>query len=281
VIVTINDEKIDVVLEHEKTLGEMLEGTERWLEGQGMSIVAIVADGKNIAADEIESSYGRELASITQLSLTTVSQNELYAEALANAIGHIEGRIQGGSAPFEETPAGRLLAEKDPDILIAVTSHLKDSGTGEKGPILDLLASRQWEARAPMDALAALKDGLEILADKLEALPLELQMGKDASASATLLTCGEALGSLIRLVGAAKEWGLKLDEIHIENQPFPLFIDELLTTLKELIAAKENGDGILVGDLAEYELAPRIRAIGGVIRGFGEGRTDSKGEEPL
>jgi len=281
VILTINGEKIDVVLEDEKTLGDMLEGTERWLEGQGMSIVAIVVDGNNIAADEIESSYGLELANIRQLSLTTVSQNELYEEALANAMDRVEGTIQSESGSFEETPAGRLLAERDPEIFTSVTSYLQGQEGVEKPQVLRLLAARQREARAPLAALASLKGTLEVLADDLEALPLELQMGKDARAAATLLTCGEALGSLIRLVGAAKEWGLKLDEINIEDQSFPVFLDELLTTLKELIAARENGDGILVGDLAEYELAPRVRAIGGIIHGLGDAKTYSKGEQPL
>ncbi len=280
-ILTINGEKIDVVLEDEKTLGDMLEGTERWLEGQGMSIVAIVVDGNNIAADEIESSYGLELANIRQLSLTTVSQNELYEEALANAMDRVEGTIQSESGSFEETPAGRLLAERDPEIFTSVTSYLQGQEGVEKPQVLRLLAARQREARAPLAALASLKGTLEVLADDLEALPLELQMGKDARAAATLLTCGEALGSLIRLVGAAKEWGLKLDEINIEDQSFPVFLDELLTTLKELIAARENGDGILVGDLAEYELAPRVRAIGGIIHGLGDAKTYSKGEQPL
>jgi hypothetical protein len=43
------------------------------------------------------------------------------------------------------------------------------------------------------------------------------------------------------------------------------YIDEFSTALKELASAYENNDTVLVGDLAEYELSPRLLCLAGVL----------------
>jgi hypothetical protein len=47
----------------------------------------------------------------------------------------------------------------------------------------------------------------------------------------------------------------------IGDQSFEDFFEDFNTALRELTAGYESGDAILVGDLAEYELAPRLRTL--------------------
>ena len=104
-------------------------------------------------------------------------------------------------------------------------------------------------------------------ADRLEAVPLELQTGKDATAALTLRDLAALMGKLLRLVPIVKYSGIDIDSIRIGEYAFNEYFEELKTALKELTAGYENGDAILVGDLAEYELAPRLRAL---ASGFAE-----------
>ena len=45
------------------------------------------------------------------------------------------------------------------------------------------------------------------------------------------------------------------------------YIGEFNAILKELLAAYETRDSVLVGDLAEYELAPRLRCLYAALTG--------------
>ena len=48
------------------------------------------------------------------------------------------------------------------------------------------------------------------------------------------------------------------ENITIEGAPVVDYIGEFDSTLRDLIRAYEERDTVLVGDLAEYELAPRL-----------------------
>ena len=51
------------------------------------------------------------------------------------------------------------------------------------------------------------------------------------------------------------------------------YIMEFSAALRELLAAYEQHDTVLVGDLAEYEMAPRLRGLHAAL--LGAGRADA------
>jgi hypothetical protein len=63
---------------------------------------------------------------------------------------------------------------------------------------------------------------------------------------------------LFRLLFILKTSGLPPETLVIDRRDAKDFIAEFDSALKELNAAYANRDAVLIGDLAEYELAPRL-----------------------
>jgi len=65
--------------------------------------------------------------------------------------------------------------------------------------------------------------------------------------------------------------GFPVSEITVDNTPVNDYITEFGKALDELLDAYEKRDTVLIGDLAEYEMAPRLRglysAVWGVVKG--------------
>ncbi|MDR3139677.1 MAG: hypothetical protein LBT95_08410, partial [Treponema sp.] len=99
------------------------------------------------------------------------------------------------------------------------------------------------------------------IAARLEDLPLDIQTGKDERAAETVQLFSHIAEKLFRLLYCLKFDGLSPDALTVESLPIQKFIEEFGTALKELTAAYEAKDAVLVGDLAEYELAPRLVSL--------------------
>ena len=63
-----------------------------------------------------------------------------------------------------------------------------------------------------------------------------------------------------------KAEGFLVGEIKVAGTPMAEYLTEFGAALKELLAAYEQRDAVLVGDLAEYELAPRLRDLYAAMR---------------
>jgi hypothetical protein len=96
------------------------------------------------------------------------------------------------------------------------------------------------------------------IAGRLEDLPLDIQTGKDGRAAETIQLFTRLGEKLFRLLFALKSSGLSIEGFLVDGGPVKNFMDDFSAALRELTAAYENSDAVLVGDLAEYELAPRL-----------------------
>jgi hypothetical protein len=96
------------------------------------------------------------------------------------------------------------------------------------------------------------------LAQRLRDLPLDIQTGKDSRAAETMGLFSALAEKLFRLFNLLKVEGLSPENLIIGEMPVADYLSEFDSTLKDLIRAYEDRDTVLVGDLAEYELAPRL-----------------------
>jgi hypothetical protein len=55
--------------------------------------------------------------------------------------------------------------------------------------------------------------------------------------------------------------GFPVGEIMVAENPIDTYLAEFNAALRELLAAYEQRDTVLVGDIAEYEMAPRLRNL--------------------
>ncbi|MDR0451256.1 MAG: hypothetical protein LBH26_08325 [Treponema sp.] len=262
--ISINGKAADITLEEEKILGEVLAGLEAWLRDSGHRLSGLEVDGEKVDSLSLERFFNREVAGIRALNLSTSSWAELAAEALAALRGEAErfpacpfGERAAFKQNWEESPGGRFLAEHMRDLYGLAGKTFSGEGPGS-GDLQKLIAERLRELEDPWRELAALGPLIRAVAGRLEDLPLDMQTGKDGRAAETVQLFSSAAGKLLRLLGLLKLEGYSPETLTVEGVPIFEYVGEFESALKDLAAAYEAKDGVLVGDLAEYELAPRL-----------------------
>jgi hypothetical protein len=262
--ISINGSPADITLETEKTIGDILSGLDQWLEGNGGRLSGLVIDGQKIEPDGLDEAFGRSLDSIGSLDLTVSSWRELAAEALLS-LGEICGAWEGlsfdsrGEARkrWEHGAAAAFLASGIPDMYDFAARSLAGEGLSP-GDLGLLVTERLQELGNPGEEINRTEGLVSTVAGRLEDLPLDIQTGKDGRAAETMQLFSRTAEKLFRLLFILKASGLPLETLVIDERHAKDFIREFNSALKELNAAYENRDAVLIGDLAEYELAPRL-----------------------
>jgi hypothetical protein len=262
--ITINGKNADITLENEKTLGEVLAGLETWLRDSGHRLSGLEVDGEKADALSLERFFNREVAGIGALNLSTSSWAELATEALAGLYGETGkfldcpfGERAALKQDWEKSPGGCFLAEHMRDLYTLAESAFSGEGPGP-GDLQKVIQERLRELEDPRREIAAAGPLVEAAAGRLEDLPLDIQTGKDRRAAETVQFFSTVAGKLLRLFGLLKLEGYSPETLTVDDVPISEYIGEFESILKELAAAYEAKDAVLVGDLAEYELAPRL-----------------------
>lgn len=270
-VVTINGRAMDITLERERTLGEVLSGIETWLEGSGFSLSGLSVNGENVELGAMEAACRRQIEEIDGVDIVASTWAELMQEALVSTNRALEQRIQSRAeaipaiaAAWASSAAASFLAGRDRELYALVEAALKGMAP-DASAATSAVNERIMEIDDPRAELVSLASRLEPMALSLEDLPLVLQTGKDAQAAATLADFAALASKLFRLVPLLKHRGIDLGDTPVDGNDFRSYIEELGTALKELISAYEGGDAVLVGDLAEYELAPRLRSLANAL----------------
>jgi hypothetical protein len=269
---TIDGKFADIILEDEKTIGDLLREIGAWLSGSQYSLSGLSINSEIINAASITDAFDRPLDSIETLDIRTTSLPLLMAEALVDIRQDITAY---GNASFEDqkclqrewekSPAATFLAEQVPDMFDCISRSFRGEGLGIPS-LVSLVDERLQELRDPRLELGGMDILIETTAKRLEDLPLDIQTGKDARAAETVQLFSNIAEKLFRLFSLLRLEGIITDTLVIDTMPFNAFIGEFSAALKELLAAYEIKDAVLVGDLAEYELAPRLRTFYSAIR---------------
>jgi hypothetical protein len=271
--ITIDGKEADIILENERTVGEVLAGVENWLRGSGYRISGLEADGEAADALSLDRFFNRELSAVETLNIKTSSWTEQAAQSIAALRGAL--RDLGNSAfterevlrqNWKNSPEARFIGAELPDLYRLAETSFAGEGPGPE-ELEKILEERLRELERPREELEAAGPLVEALARRLRDLPLDIQTGRDSRAADTMglfSTLAEKLFRLFNLLGAG---GAFPEDLNIEGSPVRKFIGEFDAALKELIQAYEGRDTVLVGDLAEYELAPRLLQFYAAIKG--------------
>lgn len=287
-IVTLNGRPFDMTLERERTVGELLAGMERWLEQSRFSVSGFKIDGRLVPVEEVEEACSMNLDEIEEIDVIASSWRDLFVQALRDCARRVEEAAAERSAAraegrrpdtaavaekFEKSAASAFLSGNARDVYEGAQSALRGDSMDPDlalATIRAMIGERTEELEEPIRELAEARGTMQELAERLEAIPLELQTGKDAAAALSLQKLAALISKLMRLIPVLADAGIDFDSRKIGEYGFRDFFDELNTALKELTAGYENGDAILVGDLAEYELAPRLRTLAESFAGLSE-----------
>jgi hypothetical protein len=274
---TINGEAVRFSLENERTLGEVAAAVEHWLADSGFVVVALSADGEDLAGSPRERWQARPVDLISELGVSVRHAAELRLEHWRAAAGVLdtlaraldtdnadgEALAAAGDAlialrlspagPDTAAAAARLERSLAGATAAAVRGWPADRRAGTAALARELsgtLAVVAEQAADPGAALATAAEPVARLLPGLAEVAVQLQTGRDRQAMATVTGLCDAVQRLLPLVSFMPRDGGR-----------ERLIVDLNATLRDLLAAFEAKDTVLIGDLAEYEVAPRLAQL--------------------
>jgi len=269
----INGRPADITLDTEKNLGDVLSGIEQWISLSGNRIRAICVNGEDLG-DTLSEAFKKDVREINKLDIGVSSWRELAAEALLDlydtCISYRDadfGERSGFAEAWEASAAARFLASDIRDLYALAGRTFLGEGLSAQDLAI-LTEERLGEFADPCGEINGAETLVKAIAGRMEELPLDIQTGKDARAAETIQHFSRIGEKLFRIFTIFKSEGLSSDSFVIEGVPARLFMEEFNAVLGELSAAYKNQDTILVGDLAEYELAPRLLNFFTALKSF-------------
>jgi hypothetical protein len=294
--ILVNREPLDFRLENESSVGEIVDGLSEWLETGRFAITSLDINRDTYAIHDREAweaisvnevvSLSVEALPLHQVDHTTLVALGEYLEILATALR--EQNVDVLPELREELPyVKRRIAQFVPSLANADGSvdlledpalaggEMPDAATAarlqrEIESLRSLLQTREREYRQPERELAVSLGRLSAMSDELIEIPVQLQTGHEGAAMQTVIRLTELLARVVRLVPLVESSGATLE---IDMKLVRGFAESMAPHLSELRDAFEIQDTVLVGDLLEYEIAPRLEKLDDLLPGASSAET--------
>jgi hypothetical protein len=274
--IKIDKEPIDFTLENETTLGEVVRGIEDWLDNAGMLIGSMRVDNRELPVRNREEWKSLPLDTITELNVDTVMLYEaiyeelqiveLYVHKLTEAVmANDTPKIKELKADFSIVGnyIDKLFKTSNADQMKELLEKEDEQSRKTVVQFLDsihlLITERIREIEKPIDELCRSTALLEKTNNDLREVSLLLQTGKDKEAMDLVITFTELSQKLLRILQLGKQRNvIDSSSLTVNGTDINGFYNELNSFFSELQEAFESKDSVLIGDIFEYEVAPRI-----------------------
>ena len=230
--ILINGEATDLTWEAEKTLGEVIAGLNAWASSQGHQVTSILVNHK--AADFWDPQLS--IHEINNVELDTVPQEQAWLHEMNVVRGYIQRLVH----TVQNSENDNLVAfQEDYPWISPLLSRLgaDTSLPPWNDPVLLLERAKEWLQSFPdqnlQPHLVQLKDWGRLI-----------QQGRDREAMEALQNLSQDLENLSRL-----DWGSEV------------WWKDLNAFLGEAAEALTRQDLVLVADLLEYEIVPRLESL--------------------
>jgi hypothetical protein len=282
--ILINDVPISFELEHETTAGEVMDGLSRWLTSNGHTVNEVLLNGDPVPDDSAWRSHGVD--TVERLEIRAASIHQLEIDQLETIINYTdllrrvaqEGSLQQVSSVLEELPhishaIHRLVPDLSGLLAESASTAVQNSFTGDSreqlsrraGEVTRILQQRQRELLEPEHELRGTVTALQQILPSFEEVPTQLQSGREKEALDLVAQFAELTRRLLRVLPVASAARPELAEIQVEGEAFSESVQELNALFRELEEAFENDDMVLIGDVMEYELLPKLTTLTGAI----------------
>ncbi len=270
--IRINQIAVDFTLEKERTFADLTTSLRAWANGQDLAVIGILADGKALGPDdatpldeiravEVEAvpAGQRDLARVAVIArfFSLLAQGAQGGDqALVSELHQEFGSVRSALFPLLSPVAPRILGAlevldgpwNDPAVLKQAAAKLAHEAEGLRR-----------ELQAPGAALSQSLDSLEFSLTSLEALAGLFQKGRDR----------EGFDLILQLFTVLEDLGRQAPQAALNAQDdlasWVRFHAELHPLLKEAEAALNTGDYVLLTDLLEYEVSPRLKTVRGLF----------------
>lgn len=261
--------EVSIQWEEEKNLGEVRKSLSAWLEGQGFQLSSLLINGKaleneGLPLDAMET-LEAETVSLQDKPLQTLGLLRDFFHLVSEALRHgnepviqdlqndyrflsahlfpllnpVRSRIDADLRPFETWD--------DPREMAFASQNLTRT--------LDRWAEEIQEPQKHFDqALQRVSD----LLPPLKNIAVQFQKGQDRQAFNLLLEALSLVEDLHRLAGLLPQgWEAQFSQSFVWTQ----LSGELFSFLEEIQGAMEQKDLVLLADLLEYEICPRLEIL--------------------
>jgi len=299
--ITVNGAPIALEAKDSDSLGVLLAEADELLDKAGSVIVSLSVDGEEVDAEGYARCAEKPASLVDRVEIraeNTASIKlralETLLELLAIAKRSAEDTAAEDTAA-EDTPSGMSDGPADWKGLRTGAQNMRDAFAGlfaadelsfvqffadfldragdepdratriEISAQSDRLASvfneRLAELRSPVGEMRATAALFDERAKELAEIPILLQTGKEDLAMKTVLFFIEIFNKVIRVIPELRRSGVDTAGIVVDGMPMPEFYGSFNDVLRQLTDAFEHKDAVLIGDLAEYEILPRMTSF--------------------
>lgn len=281
-IFTVNGSAADIASEG-TSIGAILSELDERAEAMGNIIVEVRLNGTPVGPDELASISNADASGAGTVDLVAEPAADLKGRALETLLELVRASPEALETGDQDTIGstiaawdsyrsafGGLFSAEEQSFLEAFAARL---ASGAPGADLDELAGRLdsffgerlAELRDPGNAMLAAARVFDAIKADLSEVPVRLQTGKDAQAMRTMVLAVELIHKTVRIIPEF----MRMDSapvVDIDGATMPEFYGAFNDVLLELASAFENKDGVLIGDLAEYEIRPRLESFFSAVR---------------
>jgi len=262
--IRINGQAADITPENEKTIGEILSSLDLWLTNLGHSISGLVIDGKAADTTRLDEIFSMETSGVKILDIYASSAAELTAAALLNLLGDIdefeELKFEDKNNfvnSWEQKAQAKFIKENMPELFSVYIDLFKHGGVSCQ-TLRSITEERLREASDPVNEFSKIEPLVNETCVRLVDLPLDIQTGKDGRAAETIQIFSGITEKILRIT---KQLNLQGYLDHSDEKIFTQLIGDFSNVLRDLLDAYERHDSVLVGDLSEYEAAPKLQEL--------------------
>jgi hypothetical protein len=287
--IRINDQTLDFTIEDNETLGDVVKDIEAWLDGSDLVLYSVKHEDRDLLSQPYEewaTTPHSEVGTLNVMVKHTRELTVLNLQTILEYLGLLKQAITAGKEEllgelFSGFPALAESVRKhfpNPDAalqaMITLFLHAEAQEVavwpGEKTQqavkLIDLVSGnvsfRLEELLDPRAALKTLSGALKICIEDISEISILLQTGKDRQAMDTMVRFSELSQSLVRLVASVLTDSVDPSkQVTVGGMGLQDFYQELNGILSELLEAFDANDSVLIGDLMEYEVAPRLEQL--------------------
>lgn len=296
--ILVNGEPLALELAPGASVGEALARADELLEGAGSIIIGLEIDGRALDAEGYPAVRDLPASSVARVDIAVESAAGVRSKALSTLLELLSLAREAASA--EASPDWPAIAEGAAELAEAFAGLFSADELSFVQDIAALLSRAAEAARTPSapDGVAAgpdaaLKADIKLRAEGIQGLarerlaeiedpaeemrkaailyrsqaadlaelPVLLQTGKDERAMRVVLLFIETFNKVIRLIPELRRQGFDTEALRVEGAPLPEFYSSFNEILRSLSRAFEDKDAVQIGDLAEYEVAPRMASF--------------------
>lgn len=104
------------------------------------------------------------------------------------------------------------------------------------------------------------------LAAQMEEVPVALQSGKNQEVSESIKKLADNIDQFCHIATLASLFPETFKETSINGMNFKDFFADFSPILKDFETALQNNDTVMLGDLSEYEICPRLKEISKTLK---------------